>query len=101
MENNEYYRFDTVARGGGDGGLVRRDGLQGGQERVLWAIGGGLLGLVVTTIVMGLGQATFIPFSTRGDCAVPHEGGGVGDPAGRWAWGGCSRGACTVTCSHF
>ena len=32
---------------------------------VLWSIGGGLLGLVVTTIVMGLGQATFIPFSTE------------------------------------
>jgi hypothetical protein len=31
---------------------------------VLWAIGGGLLGLVLTTIVMGLGQATFIPFYT-------------------------------------
>ena len=32
---------------------------------VLWAIGGGLLGLVVTTIVLGLGQATFIPYSTE------------------------------------
>jgi hypothetical protein len=30
---------------------------------VLWAIGGGLLGLVITTLVMGLGQAAFIPFS--------------------------------------
>ena len=35
-----------------------------GKNCVLWAIGGGLLGLVVTTIVLGLGQATFIPFST-------------------------------------
>lgn len=35
-----------------------------GKNCVLWAIGGGLLGLVVTTIVMGLGQATFIPFFT-------------------------------------
>ena len=35
-----------------------------GKNAVLWAIGGGLLGLVVTTIVMGLGQATFIPFYT-------------------------------------
>ncbi|MGO8927416.1 MAG: hypothetical protein ACLQU3_11070 [Limisphaerales bacterium] len=33
-----------------------------GKNRVLWAVGGGVLGLVVTTIVMGLGQATFIPF---------------------------------------
>ena len=32
---------------------------------VLWAIGGGLLGLVVTTIILGLGQATFMPFSTE------------------------------------
>jgi hypothetical protein len=34
------------------------------KNRVMWAIGGGLLGLVVTTIVAGLGQATFIPFSS-------------------------------------
>ena len=33
-----------------------------GKTSVLWAIGGGLLGLIVTTIVLGLGQATFIPF---------------------------------------
>jgi hypothetical protein len=32
-----------------------------GKSLVLWAIGGGLLGLIVTTIVLGLGQATFIP----------------------------------------
>jgi hypothetical protein len=32
---------------------------------VLWAIGGGLLGLVLTTIVMGLGQALFIPYYTE------------------------------------
>jgi hypothetical protein len=36
-----------------------------GKNCALWAIGGGLLGLVVTTIVLGLGQATFIPFSTE------------------------------------
>ena len=35
------------------------------KNGVLWAIGGGLLGLVVTTIVLGLGQATFIPSSTE------------------------------------
>ena len=34
------------------------------KNLVLWAIGGGLLGLVVTTIVLGLGQATFIPYYT-------------------------------------
>jgi len=32
---------------------------------VLWSMGGGLLGLLLTTIVMGLGQATFIPFYTQ------------------------------------
>ncbi|HOX58577.1 MAG TPA: hypothetical protein P5205_16135 [Candidatus Paceibacterota bacterium] len=31
---------------------------------VLWAIGGGLLGLVLTTIVLGLGQSMFIPYYT-------------------------------------
>jgi hypothetical protein len=35
-----------------------------GKNAALWAIGGGLLGLVLTTIVMGLAQATFIPYST-------------------------------------
>ena len=35
-----------------------------GKNFVLWAIGGGLLGLVLTTIVLGLAQATFMPFST-------------------------------------
>ncbi len=34
------------------------------KNLVLWAIGGGLLGLVVTTILLGLAQATFMPFST-------------------------------------
>jgi hypothetical protein len=36
-----------------------------GKNCALWAIGGGLLGLVLTTIVMGLAQATFIPYSTE------------------------------------
>ena len=36
-----------------------------GKSVVLWAIGGGLMGLVVTTIILGLGQATFIPFDTQ------------------------------------
>lgn len=34
------------------------------KNAVLWAIGGGLLALVVTTVVMGLGQAAFIPFTS-------------------------------------
>jgi hypothetical protein len=36
-----------------------------GKSIVLWSIGGGLMGLVVTTIILGLAQATFIPFSTQ------------------------------------
>jgi len=36
-----------------------------GKNFVVWAIGGGLLGLGVTTIVLGLGQATFLPFATE------------------------------------
>ena len=36
-----------------------------GKNRVVWAIGGGVLGLVVTTLVLGLGQATFLPFCTE------------------------------------
>ena len=36
-----------------------------GKSIVLWAIGGGLMGLVATTIILGLGQATFIPFDTQ------------------------------------
>ncbi len=32
------------------------------KNRVVWTIGGGILGLVVTTIVLGVAQATFIPF---------------------------------------
>ena len=35
-----------------------------GKNCALWAIGGGLLGLALTTIVLGLAQANFIPFST-------------------------------------
>ncbi len=35
-----------------------------GKSAILWGIGGGLMGLVVTTIILGLAQAMFIPFST-------------------------------------
>jgi hypothetical protein len=35
-----------------------------GKNCVVWAIGGGVLALVVTTIVLGLAQATFIPYCT-------------------------------------
>ena len=31
------------------------------KNAALWAIGGGALGLIVTTIIMGLAQAVFIP----------------------------------------
>jgi hypothetical protein len=36
-----------------------------GKNCVVWAIGGGVLALVVTTLVMGLGQATFIPYDSE------------------------------------
>ena len=36
-----------------------------GKNRIVWAVGGGILGLVVTTIVMGMAQATFIPFCSE------------------------------------
>jgi hypothetical protein len=35
-----------------------------GKNCVVWSIGGGVLALVVTTLVMGLAQATFIPYYT-------------------------------------
>jgi hypothetical protein len=35
-----------------------------GKNSVVWAIGGGVLALVVSTIVMGLAQAMFIPYYT-------------------------------------
>jgi hypothetical protein len=35
-----------------------------GKNAVLWGVGGGVLGLIVTTLVMGLGQAAFIPFTS-------------------------------------
>jgi hypothetical protein len=35
-----------------------------GKTLALWAIGGGVLGLVLSTLVLGLAQATFIPFYT-------------------------------------
>jgi hypothetical protein len=33
------------------------------KNAALWAIGGGALGLIVTTIILGLGQSMFIPMS--------------------------------------
>src|ERR1035437_2363990 len=36
-----------------------------GKNGVVWAIGGGVLALVVTTVVVGLGQATFMPYDTE------------------------------------
>ena len=35
-----------------------------GKNCVVWAIGGGVLALIVTTIVVGLAQATFMPYYT-------------------------------------
>jgi hypothetical protein len=36
-----------------------------GKNASLWAIGGGMLALIITTLVMGLGQAAFIPFTSE------------------------------------
>ena len=36
-----------------------------GKNSVVWAIGGAVLAMVVTTIVLGLAQATFIPYDTE------------------------------------
>ena len=38
---------------------------QARKNAVVWAIGGGILGLIITTLVMGLGQAAFIPFTSE------------------------------------
>ena len=35
-----------------------------GKNCVVWAISGGLMALVATTLVVGLAQATFIPYYT-------------------------------------
>ena len=35
-----------------------------GKNAVLWGIGGGMMALIVTTLVMGLGQAAFIPYTS-------------------------------------
>src|ERR1019366_467139 len=36
-----------------------------GKNSVVWAIGSGVLAMVVATIVVGLAQATFIPYDTE------------------------------------
>ena len=36
-----------------------------GKNAVLWGLGGGILALIVTTVVMGLGQAAFIPYTSQ------------------------------------
>ena len=37
--------------------------LKAHKNATLWAIGGGALGLIVTTLILGLAQAMFIPMS--------------------------------------
>jgi hypothetical protein len=48
-----------------------------GKNGVLWAIGGGLLGLIITTLVMGLGQAAFVPFTSAEQSAFRLKIGGA------------------------
>lgn len=44
-----------------------------GKNRALWALAGGLFGLVSTTFVFGLGSAMAIPFSDREKSALYVE----------------------------
>ena len=53
-----------------------------GKNCVVWAIGGGVLALVVTTIVMGLAQATFIPYYTEEIAAFRLKVAGLAVAAG-------------------
>lgn len=48
-----------------------------GKNAVLWSIGGGVLALIITTIVMGLGQAAFIPFTSQQESLFRIKIGGL------------------------
>ena len=65
MENNSFVGSIPWAVAAATAAWFGVMAFKSGKSTVLWAIGGGLMGLVVTTIILGLGQATFIPFSTQ------------------------------------
>jgi len=64
-----------VADSGGDGNLAWVMAYKAKKNCVVWAIGGGLMGLVTTTLVMGLGQAAFIPFTSEEETRSAKAGG--------------------------
>ena len=65
MENNSFVGSIPWAVAAAAAAWFGLMAFKSGKSIVLWAIGGGLMGLVVTTIILGLGQATFIPFYTQ------------------------------------
>jgi hypothetical protein len=65
MENNSFVGSIPWAVTAATAAWFGMMAFKAGKSTVLWAIGGGLMGLVVTTVILGLGQATFIPFSTQ------------------------------------
>ena len=65
MENNSFVGSIPWAVAAGTAVWFGLMAFRSGKSTVLWSIGGGLMGLVVTTVILGLGQATFIPFSTQ------------------------------------
>ncbi len=64
MENNSFIGSIPWAVAAAAAAWFSLMAFKASKSTLLWGIGGGLMGLVVTTIVLGLGQATFIPFST-------------------------------------
>jgi hypothetical protein len=65
MENNSFVGSIPWAVAAATAAWFSLMAFRAGNSTVLWGIGGGLMGLVVTTIILGLGQATFIPFCTQ------------------------------------
>jgi hypothetical protein len=64
MENNEIIGFVPWPLAAATAVWFGVMAYKSAKNIVLWAIGGGVLGLVLTTLAMGLGQATFIPYHT-------------------------------------
>lgn len=64
MENNEIIGFVPWPVAAATAVWFGVMAYKSGKNIVLWAIGGGVLGLVLTTLILGLGQATFIPYHT-------------------------------------
>jgi hypothetical protein len=65
MENNSFVGSIPWAVTAATAAWFGMMAFKAGKSTVLWAIGGGLMGLIVTTVILGLGQATFIPFYTQ------------------------------------